>query len=249
VHRSLVRSDNFPQGGTYEHPRSKVHRQQPAGEASRHFVMLIACDRLTDDCKQGLCVAQQQALDSPATLSDLSLRTLPNRFPRTSHPRRTVALQLQEGDRRRRVQFVIEENVAAEADAPLMRIVFENLLGNAWKFSSKKKRQRIEFGTARTERGVEYFVRDNGAGFEPAHATRLFQPFQRLHTEAEFPGLGIALATVKRIITRHGGEIWAEGAIGEGATIRWTLPPAAGDRGTATFAYVGAPSLARTPPH
>jgi light-regulated signal transduction histidine kinase (bacteriophytochrome) len=152
-------------------------------------------------------------------------------------------------DRRRRVQFVIEENVAAEADAPLMRIVFENLLGNAWKFSSKKKRQRIEFGTARTERGVEYFVRDNGAGFEPAHATRLFQPFQRLHTEAEFPGLGIALATVKRIITRHGGEIWAEGAIGEGATIRWTLPPAAGDRGTATFAYVGAPSLARTPPH
>lgn len=188
---------------------------------------------IIDDLLQLSRIARVELNRAPTDLSSLA---------------RTVALQLQEADRRRRVDFVIEENVAADADAPLMRIVLENLLGNAWKFTSKRKRQRIEFGVARSERGTEYFVRDNGAGFEMAHAKRLFQPFQRLHTEAQFPGMGIGLATVKRIITRHGGEIWAEGTVGEGATIRWTLPPNRPERGPLALARAQDQSSARAPP-
>jgi light-regulated signal transduction histidine kinase (bacteriophytochrome) len=109
-----------------------------------------------------------------------------------------------------------------------LRVALENLLGNAWKFTSKQAHACVEFGVTRpTEGPAEYFVRDNGAGFEMAYADKLFGAFQRLHTTSEFPGSGIGLATVQRIIQRHGGKVRAEGAVGQGATFYFTLPPPA----------------------
>ncbi|MDQ2899871.1 MAG: ATP-binding protein, partial [Acidobacteriota bacterium] len=102
------------------------------------------------------------------------------------------------------------------------------LLLNAWKFTSKRTEARVEFGVERGENGAVYFVKDNGAGFDMAYAARLFAPFQRLHDKREFEGTGVGLATVQRIIRRHGGRIWVEAAVDRGATFRFTLPPPAG---------------------
>jgi light-regulated signal transduction histidine kinase (bacteriophytochrome) len=109
-----------------------------------------------------------------------------------------------------------------------MRVVLENLLGNAWKFTGAAAQPRVELGSDRRTAEIAYFVRDNGAGFDMAYASRLFAPFQRLHTEAEFPGTGIGLATVARIIDRHGGRVWAEGKVGAGAAVFFTVPPLRG---------------------
>ena len=113
----------------------------------------------------------------------------------------------------------------ADVDPRLARILLDNLLGNAWKFTSKEPLPRVEVGATGEGGGRVFFVRDNGAGFDMAFAAKLFAPFQRLHTVSEFPGTGIGLATVQRIVHRHGGRIWAEGAIGAGATFHFTLPP------------------------
>jgi light-regulated signal transduction histidine kinase (bacteriophytochrome) len=107
-----------------------------------------------------------------------------------------------------------------------MQVVLENLLGNAWKFTAKVAQANVEFGSHQTSEGTVYFIRDNGAGFDMAYGQKLFQPFQRLHTEAQFSGTGIGLATVHRIINRHGGRVWAEGTVGSGATFSFTVPPA-----------------------
>ena len=104
-----------------------------------------------------------------------------------------------------------------------MRIAFENLLGNAWKFTSKRERALIELGKAEGNGTPAYFVRDNGAGFDPAYKDHLFGAFQRLHNASDFPGTGVGLATVERIIRRHGGRIWAEGGVEQGATFYFTL--------------------------
>jgi signal transduction histidine kinase len=101
--------------------------------------------------------------------------------------------------------------------------VLENLLRNAWKYSSQREEARIVFGWEQRVGKPAFFVRDNGAGFDPTLADRLFKPFQRLHATSEFPGTGIGLATVQRIIARHGGEVWAEGVVGQGATFYFTL--------------------------
>lgn len=122
----------------------------------------------------------------------------------------------------RQVECVIAEGIVTIGDAGLLRVALENLLGNAWKFTSKQPRARIEFACA--DPPSTYFVRDNGAGFDMAMADKLFSAFQRLHTTSEFPGTGIGLATVQRIIHRHGGRIWAESAVGQGATFYFTLP-------------------------
>ena len=142
----------------------------------------------------------------------------------------------------RPAEFVIAEGVNADGDATMLHVVIENLLANAWKFTGKCEAARIEFGAFEcgmrsTECGIKsqianpesesgktvYYVRDNGAGFDMNYANKLFTAFQRLHAEAEFPGIGIGLATVQRIIHRHGGRIWAEGEIGKGATFFFTL--------------------------
>lgn len=132
---------------------------------------------------------------------------------------RAVAGQLPAGT----VAFEAAGPMMAHADPRLMRVVFENLLGNAWKFTSKTAAPRVEVGSTREGDGTTYFVRDNGAGFDEAYAAKLFSPFQRLHTEREFPGTGIGLATVQRIVDRHGGRVWARGEVGNGATIFFTI--------------------------
>ncbi len=123
----------------------------------------------------------------------------------------------------RAIEVRIQDNVPAVCDPKLMRIVLENLLGNAWKFTGRKEHASIEFGSQPGPEGTIYFVRDNGSGFDMAQAHRLFTPFQRLHAETEFPGTGIGLATVNRIIRRHGGTVWAEAEPGKGATFFFTL--------------------------
>jgi signal transduction histidine kinase/CHASE3 domain sensor protein len=136
---------------------------------------------------------------------------------------RSVAKRLLEREPEGRVRLTIEEAMAATGDAKLLEVMLENLIGNALKFSSKKEEPVVEFG-ARAENGETiYFVRDNGAGFDMAYAHKLFGPFQRLHAMEEFPGTGIGLATVQRIVARHGGRVRAEGAPGAGATISFTL--------------------------
>ena len=125
--------------------------------------------------------------------------------------------------RERKVEFVTEENVAAWADVGLIKVALENLLGNAWKFTSREPAARIEFGVREEGGRPVYYVRDNGAGFDQAYSDKLFGAFQRLHGQDEFEGSGIGLATVARIVHRHGGRVWAEGRVGEGATFYFTL--------------------------
>jgi two-component system NtrC family sensor kinase len=135
--------------------------------------------------------------------------------------------QLHGGEPERQVTFIAQEGVTAEGDPGLMRVVLENLIGNAWKFTAKVDAPRIEFGAERGGRETVYFVRDTGAGFDMAYAEKLFTPFQRLHGGDEFPGTGIGLATVYRVLDRHGGRVWAEAAVGRGATIFFTVPDSA----------------------
>jgi len=142
-----------------------------------------------------------------------------------------VVQELQQNDPQRKVEFVLQPGVNAEGDSRLLRVVLENLLDNAWKFTGHREQGRIEFGIEKVvcpeEAGspVEfaYYVRDNGAGFDPAYADKLFGVFQRLHRADEFPGTGIGLATVQRIIHRHGGQVWANGEVNKGATFFFTL--------------------------
>jgi light-regulated signal transduction histidine kinase (bacteriophytochrome) len=134
-----------------------------------------------------------------------------------------VTEELKKTQPERRVEFRIEKGLEAKADSHLLRIVLENLLDNAWKFTSKRTEARIEFGKTSNHGTPAFFVRDDGAGFDPACADRLFGAFQRLHATSEFPGTGVGLATVQRIVHRHGGRIWAESSVGHGATFFFTL--------------------------
>jgi light-regulated signal transduction histidine kinase (bacteriophytochrome) len=137
---------------------------------------------------------------------------------------RAAVEDLRRGDQERSVEIAIEEGLMAQGDARLLRIVLDNLLGNAWKYTRKTERPRVTFGAKTLQREICYFVGDNGVGFDPAYADRLFAPFQRLHSEQEFAGTGIGLATVQRIVHRHGGKVWAEAKEGEGATFYFYLP-------------------------
>jgi signal transduction histidine kinase len=124
----------------------------------------------------------------------------------------------------RHVETVVADDCVAVADEGLITIVLENLLRNAWKYSSRKNPARIEFGCRSEGDDIIFFVRDNGAGFDSSYADRLFHPFQRLHSQAEFPGTGVGLATVQRIVARHGGRVWATGKVEQGAEFSFTLP-------------------------
>jgi len=135
-----------------------------------------------------------------------------------------IAEEIQRREPLRHVCFTIQKQVQALADRRLILTVLQNLLDNAWKFTSGRDDASIEFGTAPGgDAAVCCYVRDNGAGFDPAYAGKLFQPFQRLHAARDFPGLGTGLASVRHIVERHGGHVWAEGAVGGGATFYFTL--------------------------
>jgi DNA-binding response OmpR family regulator len=134
-----------------------------------------------------------------------------------------VVAELQHRDPHRTVEIAIAPGLELQGDPGLVRTMLENLIGNAWKFTAKSPAGRIEVGTVENDGQQAFFVRDNGAGFDPVHASRLFRPFTRLHAVKEFEGTGIGLATVARIVTRHGGRVWAEGSVGKGATIYFAL--------------------------
>jgi signal transduction histidine kinase len=124
----------------------------------------------------------------------------------------------------RKFEAIVADNCVALADEGLITVVMENLLRNAWKYSSRKDPARIEFGCRDEGEMTVFFIKDNGAGFDSAYVDRLFRPFQRLHSQADFPGTGIGLATVQRIIARHGGRVWATGTVDQGAEFSFTLP-------------------------
>jgi len=140
---------------------------------------------------------------------------------------REIVAELSSLESDRQVEVEIEDGLVAEADRGLVQSVLQNLLDNAFKFTAKTKRAQVHFGAVEQDGVPVYFVADNGAGFDMAHAKGLFRPFQRLHRESEFPGSGIGLATVVRAVHRHGGVIWAHGAVNEGATFHFTLTPGA----------------------
>ena len=131
--------------------------------------------------------------------------------------------ELRDRDQDRDVEVIVAPELSAEGDPDLLEVAMQNLLENAWKFSANQPTARVELGSKEIEGETAFFVRDNGAGFDMAHSQKLFGPFQRLHRRDEFPGLGIGLATVMRILRRHGGRIWATGEVGGGATFYFTL--------------------------
>jgi len=134
-----------------------------------------------------------------------------------------TAARLKESQPERQVEFIIAEGLVAYGDERLLNIVLENLINNAWKFTVNSRHALIEFGTAEHDGKPEYFVKDNGAGFDMVYAEKLFSPFQRLHSSKEYPGTGIGLATVKRIINRHGGHVRIAGEPGKGTVVYFTL--------------------------
>jgi signal transduction histidine kinase len=180
---------------------------QRASNSSHHM------DELIEELLKLSRVARAELRPQTVNLSDLA---------------KAIAAGLHKSDPARVVKFEIQPDLAASGDEPLLRMALEHLIGNAWKFTSPRAEALIEFGcTAGPERA--FFVRDNGAGFDASNAGRLFGAFQRLHSDREFGGNGIGLATVQRIINRHAGRVWAEGAEDQGATFYFILPPMKAD--------------------
>jgi PAS domain S-box-containing protein len=168
-----------------------------------------------------------QLIDALLSLARLTRTPLRADTVDLSQVARTVVGQLSSTEPARSVHFTAQEGLVTRGDAHLLHALLENLLGNAWKFTRRRVAPRVEFGCEKTAEGAAvYYVRDNGAGFDMALADKLFAPFQRLHKESDFEGTGVGLATVERIVRRHGGSVWAEGKAGEGATIRFTLSAA-----------------------
>lgn len=171
-------------------------------EASKHMGQLI------DDLLKLSRATRSEMKREPVDLSAIAQR---------------IASELQKSQPERRVEFANQEGLTTEGDARLLGIVLENLLSNAWKFTGKQEHARIEFGVEERDGRPAFYMRDNGAGFDMAYVNKLFTPFQRLHAPTEFPGTGIGLATVQRIIHRHGGRVWAEGEVGKGATFYFQI--------------------------
>jgi light-regulated signal transduction histidine kinase (bacteriophytochrome) len=180
-------------------------------EASQHM------DRLIDDLLQLSRVGRSEMQRQKVDLTELA---------------KTLEEELRQAEPQRAVKFVLAPKLLARGDQRLLRIVLENLLRNAWKFSSKKAQACVEVGRLpkgekadfRDDDNAVFFVRDNGVGFDMAHADQLFGVFQRLHSTTDFPGTGVGLATVQRIISRHGGRVWAKAAVNQGATFYFSLP-------------------------
>jgi PAS domain S-box-containing protein len=164
-----------------------------------------------------------QLIDALLSLSRVTRKSLEWSHVDLSEMSYEIAAGLQAQDPERQAAIRIAGNLRAEGDPRLIRIVLQNLLGNAWKFTSRKSEALIEVGAFEQDGASSYFVRDNGAGFDMSYSAQLFGPFQRLHSQNEFAGTGIGLATVNRIIKRHGGRIWAESAVDQGATFYFNL--------------------------
>jgi PAS domain S-box-containing protein len=169
--------------------------------------------------------AQQmgQLIDGLLVLSRVTRADLVREKLDLTRMARQSGARLQEIHPGRAIEWIVHEGLVGEGDARLLSATLDNLLGNAWKFTSKCARARIEVGMMNKNGDAAFFVRDNGAGFDQAYADKLFGAFQRLHSATEFEGTGIGLATVQRIVRRHGGRIWAEGEVGQGATFYFTL--------------------------
>jgi light-regulated signal transduction histidine kinase (bacteriophytochrome) len=164
-----------------------------------------------------------QLIESLLTLARVTQSDIRREPVDLSELARATAERLKVAQPERNVEFLISKGLTATGDGRLLAVVFENLFGNAWKFTRNQPKASIELGCDRQDGQAVFFVRDNGAGFDMAFASKLFGVFQRLHASHEFEGTGIGLATVQRIIRRHGGRIWAEGKVAEGATFYFTL--------------------------
>jgi signal transduction histidine kinase len=163
-------------------------------------------------------------IDDLLNLSRASSHPLHRRPIDLSHIADAIVARLQAEKDGRSVRFDIARGAHVFADEGLMQVVLDNLIGNAWKYTSRQDSALIQFGHSDENGETVFFVRDNGAGFNPRYADRLFRPFQRLHSQSEFVGTGVGLATAYRIVTRHGGKIWARGEIDKGATFYFTVP-------------------------
>jgi signal transduction histidine kinase len=164
-----------------------------------------------------------ELIDDLLKLSRVSTGAMERQTVDLSAIAQSVVAELVRTQPERQIDFVIAPTHKTVGDPRLLQIVVENLLRNAWKYTSRHAQARVEFGERNSDGQVTYFVRDDGAGFDPELAGRLFKPFQRLHSTSQFPGSGVGLATVQRIIQRHRGEVWAEAGIEQGATFYFTL--------------------------
>jgi signal transduction histidine kinase len=173
---------------------------------------------------KGSALLMGRLIEALLSLANLGRRNLEPRLVDLGGFARAAVTSLAAGEPDRAVEVLVAGQLQATMDPMLARTLMENLLDNAWKFTRQTRLARVEVGTTDVGGAPAFFVRDNGAGFDMAGVGQLFKPFQRLHAEEEFPGTGIGLATCHRIVDRHGGRIWAEGRVGEGATIFFTLP-------------------------
>jgi light-regulated signal transduction histidine kinase (bacteriophytochrome) len=186
-------------------------------------------DILNDECKNYLSRIQNSAelmaqlIDDMLRLSRITRADIDMEKISLTEIARNIAARLKNDEPKRNVKFVVTPELTAYGDGKLITIMIENLFENAWKFTRKVPEAQIEFGVTERNGQRTYFVRDNGVGFDMKYVDKLFKPFQRLHSTEEFPGTGIGLASVQRIVQRHGGRVWAEGKTGEGATFYFTL--------------------------
>jgi len=199
IARSLQRS--LDKGNVVDHEKLRERLGKVVNQGRR-------LERLINDLLDLSRITRTSLRNEPTNLTDLACGVLADL--QNAEPSRSVAVEIADG-------------LAARGDPRLLKIALVNLLGNAWKYTAKRSDAQIEFGRETKGHETIFCVRDNGAGFDMAYAEKLFAPFQRLHQDSEFEGTGIGLATVQRIVSRHGGRIWAEAAIGKGATFFFTL--------------------------
>jgi signal transduction histidine kinase len=194
-----------------------------------HALLEDCAERLDDDGKDYLnriraaTLRMDSLIDNLLGLSRMSRTAMQTQTVNISALARSIAVDLHKEQPDRQIDLRIQTDLTATADPGLIRVALEKLLNNAWKFTSKRASALIEFGQTEVNGVPAFFVRDDGAGFDPVYAHQLFGPFQRLHGITEFAGTGIGLATVQRIVHRHGGRIWAESAVDCGATFYFTL--------------------------
>jgi light-regulated signal transduction histidine kinase (bacteriophytochrome) len=187
-------------------------------------------DKLDEDAKgylhriRGASQRMAQLIEDILMLSRVTRHEIHKKDIDISSIAKEVIKDLKSSEPKRKVDFTVNPKLKTKADDRLMKIVLENLIGNAWKFTQTRPGAKIEVGCMDLAGERAFFVKDSGVGFNMAYADKLFGPFQRLHSEKEFPGTGIGLASVKRIITRHGGRIWADSKVGKGATFYFTIP-------------------------